>query len=274
MVGDLNRDGKPDVAVASVQDNSSQTGNLDVFLGNGEGTFQGVISTPNVAVWRGALGDLNGDGVLDFVGDRYAPEQVEIWLGQGDGRFTKGATYSMNGYYPDVVQVGDLNGDSILDLVVPAELTDGTPAAPLSIFLGKGDGTFQSGREFTPLTGGLVFNFGPRLRDFNEDGLLDIVSVAGYTTEQPHDLAVALNQGVKRDPNLGFLLKMQNSISTPAGSAVLEASSNLMDWMALATNATPTGLWSIVDTNAGLQQRYYRTRRNAQSQRANGQPTP
>ena len=40
-----------------------------------------------------------------------------------------------------------------------------------------------------------------------------------------------------------------------------QASTNLVNWTALATNAAPTGLWPLVDTSAGLQQRFYRTRR-------------
>ncbi len=54
MVGDLNGDGKPDIAVASVPDIDTDTGNLDVFLGSGDGTFQEVIRTPNVACSGGA----------------------------------------------------------------------------------------------------------------------------------------------------------------------------------------------------------------------------
>ena len=78
MIGDLNGDGKPDIAVASVPDINTDTGNLDVFLGNGDGTFHEVIRTPNVAVLWGALGDFNSDGVLDFAGDRRSPKQLEI----------------------------------------------------------------------------------------------------------------------------------------------------------------------------------------------------
>lgn len=262
MVGDLNRDGKLDVAVASVQNIQTQTGELAVFLGNGDATFQEVIATAGVAAWRGALGDLDGDGTLDFAGDRYSPAVVEIWLGLGDGQFTKGTTYSMSGQLPDVVQLGDLNGDAILDLMVSAELPSGAQATPLSILLGKGDGTFQPRQAFTPLTGGLVFNVGPRLCDFNGDRWPELVSVAGYASGEHHDLAVALGNEVKRDPSLGFLLQVDIASGT-SGPLVLETSTNLMSWTAWATNATPADLWPVVDTTPALQQRYYRTRRAA-----------
>ena len=170
--------------------------------------------------------------------------------------------------------VGDLNRDGKLDVAVASVLdVQTTSTGNLDVFLGKGDGTFQSRQEFTPLPGGLVFNSGPRLRDFNGDGLLDIVSVAGYTTGQPHDLAVALNTDVKRDPRLGFLLQVNSTLGT-ADPVVLEASTDLVTWTALSTNATITGLWSVIDPATNLQQRYYRTRRVAPALSDTGQPKP
>ncbi len=260
MVGDLNRDGKPDVAVAA--GNDAGVGNLDVFLGNGDGTFQEAIRTPNVATWKGALGDFNGDGILDFVGDRYSPKQLEIWLGQGDGHFIKGKVYSLSVYTdtPDAVKVGDLNNDGVLDVVVSGE-ANGAIAAPLSIFLGRGDGTFAARQSFTQIDNWLIYNSGPQLVDFNGDGLLDIINVSAFPPSgQPPAFTVALNKGVKLDPNLGFLLKVQNSTPNTTGPVVLEASTNLVDWIPLATNS-PAATWPMVDTRAGLQQRYYRTRR-------------
>jgi hypothetical protein len=93
MIGDINRDGKLDIAVASVLDfTTTWTGNLDVFIGHGDGTFDNPIRNANVGTWRGALGDFNGDGILDYAGDRSNPEAVEIWLGTGDGHFKKGGS--------------------------------------------------------------------------------------------------------------------------------------------------------------------------------------
>jgi hypothetical protein len=65
-VGDLNGDGKADMAVIW-----PQIGNLDLFLGNGDGTFQNpiqfTINAPYGSSLGFSMGDFNGDGRFDLV---------------------------------------------------------------------------------------------------------------------------------------------------------------------------------------------------------------
>ncbi|HXJ74467.1 MAG TPA: VCBS repeat-containing protein, partial [Candidatus Dormibacteraeota bacterium] len=168
--------------------------------------------------------------------------------------FTRGAAYALSGY-PAFVQTGDLNADGILDLVVAAEASH-IPAAPLSIFLGKGDGTFGARQLFSPLPGYQVYNLGPCLMDFNGDGLLDILSVGAHLT-LPGPLILDANPGVRPNPGLGFLVKVQAATGVPL---VLEHTTNFMKWTGLATNTAPTNVWPVVDPNTNSAARFYRTR--------------
>src|SRR2546423_2071339 len=61
-VGDFNRDGHADLAVAK-----SGSTNISVLLGNGDGTFQAAVKYgPGAAPSSLAAGDFNGDGRLDL----------------------------------------------------------------------------------------------------------------------------------------------------------------------------------------------------------------
>jgi hypothetical protein len=108
VVGDFNRDGKPDLAVANAADNT-----VSVLLGNGDGTFQParnytVGSDPTAL----AVGDFNGDGKPDLVVN--GTSGLNVLLGNGDGSFQ--ATEFPGGVSSG--GVGDFNGDGKLDLVM------------------------------------------------------------------------------------------------------------------------------------------------------------
>lgn len=69
VLGDFNHDGRIDVAVADQLETT--TGNLSVFAGNGDGTFQSLIRLDLLTGGNDPLGvaaaDLNGDGLTDLV---------------------------------------------------------------------------------------------------------------------------------------------------------------------------------------------------------------
>jgi hypothetical protein len=131
-VGDFNNDHRLDVAVVGSLGGSS---NLGVLLGNGDGTLQPSLTYP-LAHPPGtiAAADFNSDGNLDVAIGGYLFDGVTVFLGNGNGGFNSGETYSGGSYR---VIVGDFNGDGKLDLVT---WPGGYGVAE---FLGNGDGTFQ-----------------------------------------------------------------------------------------------------------------------------------
>jgi hypothetical protein len=263
-LGDINRDGKIDVAVGSWPQIGD--GNLDVFLGNGDGTFGPVVQTLNVAARRGVLADFNGDGILDYAGlRRNDPQQLEIWLGKGDGRFDKGKQYSPGSYsYAGGLVVGDLNQDGISDLAVSGQINNTTTyVGPINIFLGNGDGSFQPRIEFRQAQNRLTIQNELRLMDFNTDGYLDILSLCWTTSAagNPEALMVALGKGPKLDLQRGPRLTVHRENAAQASPVRLERSSDFQTWIGVATNTAASGQWLFNDTNAGLDPQFYRTQR-------------
>jgi hypothetical protein len=91
VVADFNRDGKPDLAVASEYSFS-----LAIFLGNGDGTFT-PKSSPAVNYYTDALVpiDVNQDGIVDLVAVSWGQPSANVLLGNGDGTFTAGSSVTL-----------------------------------------------------------------------------------------------------------------------------------------------------------------------------------
>jgi hypothetical protein len=111
-VGDLNADGKQDLAVTG-SDNS-----VSVLLGNGDGTFGKPLKRKVGATLSGwiATGDFNLDGKLDVaVAGRGA--NAYVLFGNGDGTL-KPATQIGSSGGGQTLDNGDFNGDGNPDIVV------------------------------------------------------------------------------------------------------------------------------------------------------------
>ncbi len=114
------------------------------------------------------VADFNQDGIPDLAVYNFdyggSNTSISIFLGKGDGTFTTAASPATptGAYAPDGFVVGDFNQDGILDLAVINEQGE------ITIFLGKGDGTFNAMPSNVPGTWGNIAAVG----DFNGDGIL------------------------------------------------------------------------------------------------------
>jgi hypothetical protein len=183
-IADLRRNGITDLLVFAQGDEDE--GAVEIFLGNGNGTFQPTQFPAVFSVEGGAIGDFNNDGKPDLA---TGGDGLGVMLGNGNGTFGPLVTYNGGGGVPEV---GDFNGDGNLDIVAGSDL-----------FLGNGDGTF--GFPVTINVGGIV-------ADVNGDGKPDFVTGGG------NNIDVYLNLG-----NLNFQLVQTplNQNAIPLGLADL-----------------------------------------------------
>jgi hypothetical protein len=175
-IADVNRDGRPDIALFIV-------GDLTVFHGDGIGNFQPGSRSPlsNFHLQQLVLKDVNHDGWLDaIVGEQ---GRVRVSFGSAGG-FAAPTLIEVEGFSNwSVLAVEDIDLDGHQDLVAGAGF----------ILRGLGNGAFRSQESFD-YDGSAV-----HVVDFTRDGLPDIVVP---TTNGAYDVIVNRRNSVNGTPTV------------------------------------------------------------------------
>lgn len=257
IAGDFNHDGKLDLLIGNNANSGfvSSGDDLDLALGNGDGTFQ----TPTTLMPHFgpvAVADLNGDGYLDLVQARDPDENltrqailysglvaitpaVTVYLGGPGGTFSKQPSYIMPGfgetfgessYAPALV--GDFNGDGKLDIALPyllADVASDLGEFKLQMLQGNGDGTFAvNGIPYQlplydiPMVGG----------DYRGLGTTDLLDLVG-TTSSVNTLSAAPG------PAMSIVTYSSPLIGTQVGGTVMLALPALSDETVQLTSSDP-----------------------------------
>jgi hypothetical protein len=163
-IGDLNSDGRNDLAVAF----STQTGALSVLLNQGGRSFAAPINYNSCNSSNGiAIGDLDRDGDNDLA-DISQCNSSGILLNNGHGSFALSGAYG-GGEGSSSIALVDLNQDGSKDI---AYLNDSS----VTILMNNGNATFSAPRMYW------VWDMASDLAvgDFDGDGHADIATVNAY----------------------------------------------------------------------------------------------
>lgn len=191
VTADFNRDGRMDIAVASVSGNFQ----VQVFLGRGDGTFDPPVSYDlGVAAGAMAVGDLRNNGIPDLVVVNEGSGFVSVLLGNGDGTFQPPANYSVPAG-PAYIALGDFTGSGIRDIVTSDQYEN--PCYCVSVLIGNGDGTFRE-PAITTDAPAHVLPLAIAAGYFDSDSNLDLALAEGFESSGAVQIMLGNGDGTFR----------------------------------------------------------------------------
>ena len=227
---DIDGDGVPDIVAALFSQDPEVENAVAVMRGRGDGTFaDAVLLLPDSYGTAIALGDLDGDHVLDIVVVGYdvnaRTPTLSIMRGGGDGSFAPPTSYPMPVLLPgpigpdsgNSVAVGDLDGDGKPEVVV------GSRGGGLALFHNDGTGAFETPSVFAP---SLVVH-GVAIADVTGDGTPDVVALTAVGNQAMTAVSVfpsnAGSLGIQRDVPTGVIYGLHLVLADLDGDGALDA---------------------------------------------------
>jgi len=158
QLADLNGDGFLDLITAGTE--------LDVYLGNGDGTFKSVqryLQNSSAGILSFVIANLNSNLRPDVA--VMTTGKIQILLNQGDGTLRLGQNIALSSDFNKIIGAADFNSDRHADLLI---------SSPSAVFMliGAGDGTFSTQGAALPLPSALS---SAQIMDVNRDGRPDVV---------------------------------------------------------------------------------------------------
>lgn len=212
-IGDLNNDGKPDVAVvgkdadnALAFKNNSTPGSIS--LGDQVGVATGDYP------WGIKIADMNNDGLKELVVSNLGPNSISVFKNNSTTSLAFSAGESFGTYFsPRLLDIGDLDADGKPDVAVGTSSSSNN----VSVLRNTSTGAAFSFQDY------VAYPAGPGaasalIVDLNRDGLMDLV--CGGSQAPNYSMTLYKNQfpvntGVVSCPVL--LSPANNSVNNPQG---------------------------------------------------------
>ncbi len=123
-----------------------------------------------------AIGDVNGDGINDYVvsHSNAGAQEISLRFGVGDGTFSAPVDIVVGGRITHIA-LADVNFDGILDVIAA-----NADSSSLTVLIGNGNGTFSAPVNYSPGAG--ITPTRLVVADFNFDSIKDVATINDNNT--------------------------------------------------------------------------------------------